>query len=296
MAIDRQTLLDIYPQYAWAVNIPEVNAVFEQALANPGQPWAVGRVVAALQETEWWKKTEPSVRTFQERLATDPGAIDESIREREAQVWDKVQKLGLNLGADAVREISRTSIQFNLSEEQITDSLVGRSVQQGYQGARQSLGGVQNSIDLIKTNAAKFFVNVDDTTAYNYAMTVANGEHAVEDYQALFRDQAKARFSYNEQIVKQIDAGFTPDQIFQTQKAKIAQLLEVDQAQVNLMDNKWSQVLDYADPASGQRRTMTEAETAKLVRGTTEWRQTTNAQQAGTALLGNIKEMFEGTR
>lgn len=292
----RDDVIEYFPSFAWAVENPALAAFLEKAVqsASSGDGgWDDAKFMSELQQTEWWKKTEPAVREFQQRSATDPSAIDQRLREREAKLWDQSQSLGLNLNADVIRNQARNAEQFGLSDNQILDSLVGQARAAGYQGAQGNLGAISTNIAALKTAASNYYTNIDDKTAFDYATQIAQGERAIGDFNALFKDQAKARFSYSPQLVQQIDQGFTPEQLFQPQKNMIAQLLEVDPSQINLNDSKWNQVLDYAD-GSGQRRSATIGETAKLVRQSADWQKTANGQAAGADFKARLTQMFQG--
>lgn len=278
------------PQWLWALDNPELAPILENANREQLNP---AEMLAQIQETNWWKKTEPSVREYQQRIATDPSLDEQNRRETEAQIWDLSQKMGLNLNADAVREQALRAQQFGLSAEQITDSLVGKAREAGYQGTGGG-GQIQTTMSSLKQQAAAYYVNIDDNTAFDWASKVASGEKAASDFAPIFKDWAKAKFSHDPAMVERIEAGFTPEQLFQPQKTAIAQLLEVDPSTVNMTDPKWNQVLDYADPSTGARRSMTVSETQRLARQSAEWKRTQNGQQAGAGLLGNITKMLQG--
>lgn len=285
-----------YPSFAWAVDNPALKGFLERAVSEAakgdGEGWDSARFMTELQATDWWKNTEPQVREFQQRIATDPAQNNERLRQREAKLWDRSRNLGLNLSADVVRQQALQAEQFGLADEQIQDALVETAKQRGYQGVQGNLGGISSSIAELRKQASNYFVPIDDNKAFEWATQVANGERDIRDFDALFREQSKARFSHDEQMLQQIDAGFTPSDILQPVTATLSQLMEKP---INLNDPKWSQVLDYADP-SGKRRVATVSEAAKVARSTAEWKKTANGQEAGSKMLGNIRQMMTGNR
>lgn len=127
--------------------------------------------------------------------------------------------------------------------------------------------------------ARKYFVNVTDQEALDWAKRLASEEIDDNQITVSIRDRAKAQYYW---LADVIDSGVTLDEHFQSHKALVSQLLEVAPDSVNFMgDEKFNKILSYKDPESNSQRSMNLFETAKYIRGLDEWKQTSNA--AGTA-------------
>lgn len=68
-ATPEQEFASKYPQFAWAVQDPDVANVLRTAVANK---WGPDEVQGAIQNTNWWKSKTDSERNWLQLLATNP--------------------------------------------------------------------------------------------------------------------------------------------------------------------------------------------------------------------------------
>ena len=93
-------------------------------------------------------------------------------------------------------------------------------------------------------------------------------------------------------LSSQIDKGVTPAQFFDSYKQQIAKELEIDPSTIDMTDAKWSPIVDYADPKSGQNRPMTLSESQGFIRRQPEWDKTQGAVQQSVMAADLIGKAF----
>lgn len=284
----KDEVLKYYPAYAWALDIPDVASILQQAVDGK---WSGQTLVANLQQTNWWKNTQPSLRQYSEEIATDPQRYAEEVARLSAKTWDLSNQLGLGLQNTKVADdIARQALQLNWNDDQIRDALVQSSRNQGQRAGDAHVGTIQNTIGMLKQNASAYMVGIDDKTAFQWATQVAAGEHKVEDFNEIFKGWAKGQFS---SIAPLIDQGVTPEQYFAPIKQAVAATLEQAPEAIDLISNpKFSKIASYADPKSGIPRPMTISEAQQYARGLDEWKGTRQGQQAAADMGTQILKTF----
>lgn len=284
----KDDVLKYFPAYAWALDIPDVAATLQKAVS---EQWTSQTLIANLEQTNWWKNTQPSVRQYNEEIATDPERYAEEVRRLSAKTWDLSNSLGLGLQNTKVADdVARQALQLNWNDEQIKDALVTASRNQGQRGGDANTGLINTTIGQLKQNASSFMVGIDDKTAFQWATSVAAGEHKVEDYNEIFKGWAKGQFA---SLAPIIDQGVTPEQYFSPIKQAVGQTLEISPDAVDMInDPKYSKIAHFADPKTGTPRPMTISEAQTYVRGLDEWKGTRQGQQAAADMGQQILKTF----
>lgn len=287
----RETVQATYPQFAWAFDEPEIGNVLRQAI---DETWDGARVLAAIQDTKFWKNNLPAYRLYLEKQQTDPMGFIQSLRQLDAKLWDRSRQMGIPISPEAVDAIARQAIMFGWNDEQMFDEIGKTAFYQGGQKSDAYVGTIGTTMDQLSERAGQFMVPVDEATKFSWAKQVATGEKKAEDFDVLLRDQARSRFSYDENMMKRIEEGYAPADLLASQRKGIAELLEVSEAQVNLNDPRWNSVLEYTDEATGRKRVATYTEAQRAARKDPAWRKTENGQRSGAALVGNLSKLFTG--
>jgi len=278
-----------FPQLAYLLNIPEVGDLVRQR-ANGQIDLAEyqGRVA----KTNWWLTSSDNTRKWQILQSYDPRTAQESIREREAQIWDLVQSLGAGgqLGVPEVQKIAEESLRLGLQGPQLQDRIVSQIRYTKEIGSTP--GSVATTINGLRKMASGYMVRPNEEVLFDFSRKIAAGELQAEDVDVYFREQAKGKFP---NLADYIDRGITPENFFAQHKSEVAKMLEMSDDQVNFMDDpKWSQILDHTDE-KGNRGPMTISETQRYVRGMDEWRSTRQGQQIAAEGASFLTKTFGKT-
>ena len=264
-----QLIRQRYPQMAWALEHPELGPLLRRGIA---EGWDAPRLQGELLKTTWFQTTSEAERTWDRMWAEDPATARTTFYQTVSRVDLAAKRLGITLDQQQLFEIASSVGRSQWDEAQLNQKLLEMA---SFQGEGQLQGQLNATVDRIKQTANDYFAPIADSDAFEFARKVLLGQMDQGTMEAYFKDLAVARFQGNEQITRMLDQGFTPTQIFAPYVQQTAQLLEVGPSQVDLMDPKFSQILDYND--NGTTRPMTLTEAGQFIRGTEEYKGTQGA-------------------
>lgn len=291
----RDDVLKYWPQFAWALDVPDIAAVLEEAVgaAGGGEAWSSARLLARLQDTPWWKGTTPKARENLELSRTDPAAIDQQKRELEAKLNDFNRTSGANIDTGALQNVAGQAIMFGWNDQQMQDAIIAGARANGYKGVEGQIGSISTTVNALKQTAKNYYANLDDNTAFQWATQVAAGEKQLADFNVTFQEWGKSKFSYSPEITQAIDRGMTVRDYLAPFQQEAAKTLEIqDPSSVDFInDPKFSKVLDTVDE-KGQRRMMTISEAQKYYRSMDQWKSTRQGQQAAADMAQSLLTTF----
>lgn len=274
---------------------PELGSIIREA-ASKG--WTPELLQGAIMNTNYWKNSSTAMRTWDALSNTDPASAREKVAQLTQDLKAQAQKLGINitgsvdLGAyggvqDRLSIFAATALRQGWTQQMITDGLLHEAA---FDPSKDpGAGQISATRDAIKKSAGAYMVDVSDTTANQWAADIMSNHQTMEGVNSLFKQQAKGRYA---SLAPQIDQGFTPEQFFSSYKQGIAKELELDPSMINMMDPKWSKIVDYADPKTGMTRPMTLSEAQQYVRTQPEWDGTKGAQQMAANASDLIGKTF----
>ena len=273
---------------------PELGPILHQAAA---EGWTSQRLQGALMNTNYWKTSSASIRTWDAQANTDPASAREKVAQLTQTLKAQAQRLGLNISGsvdlgqyggvqDRLAIFAARALREGWSQEMITDGLFHEAAFDPTKDP--GAGQIAATRDAIKKVAGQYMLDVSDPTATQWAADILDNKQTLEGVTSLFKQQAKGRYA---SLAPQIDQGFTPEQFFDSYKQGIAKELEIDPTMVNMMDPKWSQIVDYSDPKTGSTRPMTLSEAQAYVRSQPEWQSTKGAQ----TLAANVGDLIGKT-
>lgn len=264
-----------FPQMVWAITHPELGPLLRRAVAE-------GLDEAGFQglllQTEWYKTTQASARTWQRLLNEDPATAAAMFDEKIANVKSLATKLGVTLLDDnelhgEVGYIAALALQGGWDEARLMQEILTKAT---YKNGTEQGGQLGAGIDRVRQMASDYMVPITEQAAWDLSLKLISGEMDQTVLAAYFKDQAIARFQGNEQVVQMLERGFSPAQIFAPLIQQTAQLLELSPAQIDLTSTEYSGMLDYVD-ANGNTRPMTLSEAGRFIRGTSAYRSTQGA-------------------
>lgn len=279
------------PALAAYLGDPEVGAIIREA-ATLG--YTEERLWGALEGTDWYRQHTQGALDWEELNYRRPAEADQQRRERFAKVSDQASRMGLTIDPMSLHDIVEDSLRFGWSETMLNDVLgswIGEGVEDGEQGGTVGVTGAD-----LRAKARAWHVTVSDEEVEDLAGRIARGEMTPEAADLLFRQRAKARYSYGD-LPGQIDAGVTPEDYFAEHKHAISRLLGMSVTQIDFLDPKWRGVVDHVD-AAGNRRPRTVAEAEDLIRTDDRfgYERTDQARAKAATLARDLREAFGGVR
>jgi hypothetical protein len=286
-----------YPDYAWAFNIPDVRGVLLDAARHPDDPNVSGpeAVQSRIRATNWYRTTSETQRQFTQLYATDPATLTRKIEDKKQQITNAAAAAGIDISTFDLGALANDSLMFGWDDSQIRQSLVDRArYTQGQGGAYQPLtkstGSIGQTIGQIQQLAAQYLMPFSEESAAQWATSIWDGRSTLEQLQGTFRQQAlDAWGSRNPALADAIQRGIAPLDYLQPQISAVATTLQMGPQQIDLMDPKWSSILNY-DDGTGNLRIMTVPESQLWARKQDQFRYT---DQAKSAAHSNVNKMLE---
>lgn len=153
-------------------------------------------------------------------------------------------------------------------------------------------GELASNFAKVQALAKEYFINIDPASAQKMAIQLTGGQLTDTAVQGTIIQQALQKYAGDPTTTAGINAGFSVKQLATDQINSMAKLLGVTADSIDLQNPKWSQVLNFRDPATGTTRMMNTGETENLVRNSPDWDHTADANAtASTALKAVMSDM-----
>lgn len=267
-------------QYGFALAFlnsdPEIKALFKSAVKNT---WTPDRFVAGLRNTAWFKTHSASVRNAIMMQTSDPKSYNENVDKMSAQVRDVWgQTYGMdavaNIDANTMRQWGETAFRMGWTEEQLLDHM-GSAVDFQQALASKTLGGTAAEARAqLRALVENYGVDPGNTWMAQNLQRAVTGDDTLEGIQARIRDMAKSQY---QAFADQIDAGRTVSEIADPYVSKMADLLEMNPADIGLRDSTVQRALTMTDK-DGKPSAQTLADFSNTVRKDSRWQYTNNAK------------------
>ena len=246
--------------------------------------------MARIQQTNWWKQTNPAMRAWDALQATDPQSAEDRINESIRYVTP----IAIAMGHDPygnpswVRHVAYQRLRFGWDDSMLKNVL--RAESKGYQGEQSLTGDIGKSVRDLKTLASTWGVPTSDAGLYNFAQSMQVGELTWDAAQTMFQGIAKSLFPA---IADDIDRGVTVSQYMSPYMEIAAQELGINPAEMTLFDPKWTRVLNNVD-SSGKRTPMDLNTWTKTIRTDSQygWDTTPKAQEQAAQFASRALERF----
>lgn len=291
--IDRQTLAQ---EYGWALAVlnsdSELRHLFNQAVANT---WSADEFTARVRNTRWFQDHTQQQRQNQVLKATDPAEYQRRLQ----QTSDTIRQVAGSLGIDSK---AMSSSAFNaLVQHAFDNGWDSNEIQQhlaagvnwtnriaASSSAAGALDGQAATVASdIRQTAAAYGVNVSNHFIGSHVENVLANGGTKDGYLNYFKDVAKSIYPA---YAKQIDAGYTMDQIAEPYRQSMASILELNPQSLGLSDPTLRKALTTTDPKTGEPVATPVWQFENTLRNDPRWQQTNNARDTYanlTAQLGN---------
>lgn len=197
----------------------------------------------------------------------------------EAAIRNMTRTLGLELGDASIKAVAKTAVDNNWSDDMLSDYFAPQAQ------TTTNPGTITALVAQIQNNAAKQLLTVSESTAREWASRIASNEMSEESITALFQTQAAQRYGW---AADQINQGLNVRDILLPTRDRIANELEMNPEQIDLMDPKWLSMVQTSDDKTGAVRAATDSEAIMRARKDPQWARTRNA----TALAGDVSTML----
>jgi peptidoglycan hydrolase-like protein with peptidoglycan-binding domain len=279
---DIDVIKEMYPEFSYYVTHPEIGPILADSVAKnltPTQLWS------RLTGTNWWRERSATARQWESVSMVDPATADRQRGTRRLEVSSTASRLGIQLSTEHLNWIVEHSLMWGWNDNEIMAILgqVGRS-----QPNAGKVGDLGASVLKLRRLAAEYLIPVGDADLREWAFRIEEGTQSEAGFSTWVQGQARARFSW---MAEDIDKGVTPGQYFSPLKFTVAQTLEMNEADVDLSDPRFADLVDYVD-SNGIKRGMTLAEARQWARQQPEWAKTDNARDASNSMMTGLAQLF----
>lgn len=267
------------PDVAAFLRIPELRTI----LVRAGQENAAPDLVSTwLRRTQWYRKRSESMRTYDALQLADPKQHARLIAEKRAELQPLMEQLGIY----GSKQMAEQALRFGWSDQEVKDHLATKLRDKSADDGLAQGSATDITADKLMTMARnEYFVPVNRQEAEKWAIDIYRGSKTEDTVRDYFGRLAASRFpGLGEQ-------GFTPGEYMAPIRNIIAETLELNPADVDLLDRRWSPVLE-AEGKDGKVRPMSLAEATRWARSRPEYQQTKGALDEAAATAEFIGKTF----
>ena len=273
--INRQEMAASYGfALAFMNSSPELKKLFNQAVKGT---WTADKFIARMRGTKWFKKHSASVRNAILQKTADPATYKANVDQMYATVRDA---WGKTFGTDGMspkqmRTWAETAHRMGWSESELMDHMTS-SLNFKKILAAQNLGGTAGQVnDQIEALGQAYGHYLGPNWKAAQVKNIIDGDDTLEGVTAKVRDLAKRDYKA---FADAIEGGATVAEIADPYKQKMADLLEMNPADISITDPMIQKALKQQD-AKGNPAAMDFADFSDMIRKDKRWQFTDNAKK-----------------
>jgi hypothetical protein len=267
-------ILQRWPAYAWLVDIPEIDALLQQAV---NEDWAPDLFGAKLKATEWWRTRTDKARQWADLEATDPGTAVQRVNSAKAQVHSLAAELGQTMDDDTAGGIAWRFGREGWNEQQLRQAVTATVKPAGVPAVN------------VRALADRYMLSLSDGQINDFTQRLFTGELDQNALTGLMQTLATSQWP---QLADQIAKGITPGDYFDQYKNQIAEMIGVNPLDIDLRrDPTWSRIVSTPD-AKGGIRPMTLNEATQYIRSTSQFADSSRGQAEAAQFRVQLEQMF----
>lgn len=287
--VDKINKQKMAAEYGFALSFmrsdDELWKLFNQAVKKT---WDPNLFIAKLRGTKWFKTHSANVRNAIMQETSDPATYKANVAQMTATVKDAWGKMFGDSMAndDRLAAWAETAHRMGWSEAQLIDRMT-KGIDYQKLLTRTKLGGTAaETRDALNQLSEQYGVKVGDQWMANTLKKVLEGSDTMTGVTSRIRELSKRTYAA---WADQIDAGMTMSEIADPYRQQMADLLEVNPAEIDLHDNMIQQALKQTT-TDGKPAAMSLTAFADKVRQDNRWQYTDNAkQQVASATEGLLR-------
>jgi hypothetical protein len=209
--------------YAIIKGVPELSELIKNAVS---QKWSNTKFTYELQQTNWYKTTSASTRTWDTNKQLDPASAQQQIDNRSATIRETALNLGVSLDDATINKLSEDSLRGSW-DAQVLNNAIGSEATKTSGGMSQLRTGFVGQ--KLKQTASDYGIQLSEQTFNMWVDKIARGQ-----------ENAK-------------DQGLTFQQITDPYKQTAARTLEINPDTIDFTDPKWSKAITFTTDKGEQR-------------------------------------------
>jgi len=273
-----------YGYLAWALQNPELKSVLEKG-AQAG--WNGDQLQAAIENTNWWRTTSSSARSFFQLQQEDPASAQQQINSQKDNLRNQAASMGVNIDDASLNSMALTSLQTNWNNQEIRQAIGAQFMYKP--GALTGEAAVDEQA--VKALAHEYYIPLADSTVGDWTKQILQGNNTSDGFRDYLVTQAKSLFP---SIADALDKGVTVAQYVNPYQQIAAKTLELSPDAVDFDDPKFNKALNQIDPKTGQRTSMSLSDFQTMLQSdpTYGYHKTQQARDQAYQLINGLNNTF----
>jgi hypothetical protein len=278
---------EFYPAY-WAIvqNNPEVRELLRQSIT---EGWERTKFEAKLFETNWWKTTSESARTWDVLVSTDPAEADRLVQQQITDIRQTALSYGVRLTDSEITELATDAKRGGFTPQQIVNAIGMLALERGTEGMTSLKEGYYGQ--QMRKFMSSYGVTLSDNEFNNRLNEIAVGAASLDEFQDYAMGLGKTMYPA---LAEQFDAGKSFEQLTDMYRQKASQVLEIDADSMTFTDDEWRKAVSFNDEKTGEERMMTYSEWTNYLRSTPSfgYEYTSGAKEKAYTTANRIANIF----
>lgn len=272
---------DHYPEMAGFLDIPEIRGILIDEAQKKG---TAGELEARIYATNWWKTTGPTARAYFASKSVDPANAEQQVQQKMAELAPQFFDSGLS-DID-LHSYAENAIVTGMTPDQVNQDIKRRlNAQSALTGLKPGSKPATEADNLAAIARNEYFVPMNQNDTNKWAININAGLQTEAEYRDYLAEMSTSRFPSLK------GQGITPGQYMAPIVNTIAQTLDLQPGDINLLDPKWSAVLQEPQ-ADGSTRPMTIAEAQKWARSQPQYLSTKSAMDTASTFAQTLGRTF----
>jgi len=177
-AEERSEFVRDYPQFAWAINHPEIGPILWMAIhgdpadTTDGGDWSQEKLQGRLQQTTWWKDSTPAIRAFETRFAQDRKAVEREIQVQADSIIEAAKTIGFAIPASIAWDLATKSLRFGWTNDEVERATRASFILQ----PEAMQGEALQTLQQLRNLADEQLVPIDADELNRWVTDIARGE------------------------------------------------------------------------------------------------------------------------
>lgn len=284
----RLAILRDHPEMAPFADHPELGPLLLRAVREEYTP---EQFQAELYATQWWKTTAETARQWEAETRSDPATARSRLFATVGEIDRLARQNGFAMNPHDLYVMAGNALRMGWTEADVRRAIAAETRARAKQPGGLPAGDAANLADRLGSMARAYMVPMSRAELEEWAIKVQEGTATQERFQSLMVDHARDLYGKNPAILAALARGDTTSDFFGPYRSLIAETLELNPGEVDLMNPRWADVLGVPDK-DGASRPMTLPELGRHLRGTREFRGTDTGNALGAGLNTMILRTF----
>jgi hypothetical protein len=265
---------------------PELWKLFNTAVKKT---WDANMFVARLRSTKWFKRNSASVRNAIMQETADPATYRANISKMSrtlADAWGS--RYGTRVEGKWINYWSKMAFRMGWSEAEALDHM-SRNVDYDKALRRRDLGGTAAELrGQLEAAETQYGLSMGNNWKAKKLEELVEGRNTIQGVTDSLREWARQEYAA---FAAELDSGKTIMEIADPYRQQMAELLEINPADISIRDQMLQRALKSKDK-EGRPAALSMTDFANTVRKDSRWQYTNNAKKDAANVTAQLLQSF----